>query len=209
MTGYVLVGYKFFGALFVETTVNYWFSFAIQAVFIHYGVKIILTVFITCIINLWKKSWGKNPISTRLQALIVFGGVKGARSFGLVAQYKGAPFASLFQESITFMIVFSVLVDTLISKMIARSLRKQLERREDVNHIPVFPDLVEAKVDGWMQRLMALEATVYGYLVDEDYEHMNEVRERRDHDREDALDRIDEMAMGPNENDDFVGNKKQ
>ena len=194
VTGYVLVGYKFFGYIFIEDKNRWnWIEFAAISLVIHYAIKIFLTAFLSLMINIWKNSWGKNPISTRLQALLVFGGVKGAKSFALIASYRNAPFGEMFIRAINFMIVFSVLVDFLISKFIARSLRKRLEAREDVNHIPVFPDVMETKVDWFTSLLIDLETKFYSCLVIDDYFHKDEVREKREHDREEANKLIDEI----------------
>ena len=62
-------------------------TLAVLTILISYIVKLLIILTITLVINLRKR----RPIGTRLQALLVFGGVRGPRSYGLVIEYHNAP----------------------------------------------------------------------------------------------------------------------
>jgi len=159
---FVIVGYQFSDVMF-NTSIN----FTILTLFVNYGVKAMIIITITLIINYRQK----RPIGTRLQALLTFGGVRGPRSYFMIVMYENAPWSQTFHHTQLHLIVFSVIVDTLISKLLVRSIRKKLESRKDkhVTMIPL-PHEWEESVAGCMDSLLKLEERFKTFLITKDEE---------------------------------------
>ena len=189
LTCFLIVGYKFSDIMFHNSSVV---TLAVLTILISYIVKLLIIISITLMINLRKR----RPIGTRLQALLVFGGVRGPRSYGLVIEYHNAPFTELFVETQLHLIVFSVLVDTLITKALLRSIRRKILKLKDkhVTMIPL-PSGVEHHIDTCMEKLIAFEMKFQRFLVSSKEELAEETRLRRDHDREVAMDELDKKSF--------------
>ena len=187
MLCYIIVGYEFSQDMF-----GFCIPFTLITIVVSYIVRVVIILTITVIINSKKK----RPIGSRLQALLVFGGVRGPRSFAMVVDYNNAPYSVLFKSTQLHLIVFSVVVDTLITKLIIRSIRKKLEKLKD-KHVTVIPlpDMVETKVDGCMNWLLGIEAKFQKFLVSNKDELKEEVREAREKAREEAIEELDKMSF--------------
>ena len=138
----------------------------------------------------------KRPIGTRLQALLLFGGVRGPRSYALTCFYGNAPYGNLFRDTQLLLIVFSSLVDTLISKMLVRSIRRKLNKIEGDKFVPIIPlpVMVEEGCDGCMAKLIQLEERILGWLVLDREEVSNwDLRDERDREIEEVTSQINHL----------------
>ena len=187
---YVLVGYKFSDVMFRDVNVV---TFASVTIIVTYVVKFLLVSAITLLINLTRK---KRPIGIRLQALLVFGGVKGPRTYGSMLNYQNAPFSYLFLDTQVHLIVFSVLVDTLINKVLVRSIKKKIVGLKDkhVTMIPL-PSGVEDRIASCMDSLVHLELKIQKLLVTKKEEIEDFSRLKREQDAQHALDELDRKSF--------------
>ena len=192
LLGFVLIGYKFYRSIVVFLDV---WKFVLMVILVSYFVRLVIIITITCVLNFKRK----RPIGTRLQGLLLFGGVRGPRSYALTCFYGNAPYALLFRDAQLLLIVFSVIVDTLISKMIVRSIRRKLDKIKGDKFVPIIPlpVIIEDNLDGCMTRIIKLEGTVLGCLLsDEDGSHFD-TRDERDREMEEATNKINDLEKDP------------
>jgi len=192
LLGFVLIGYKLYRSFAVFF--NIW-KFVLMVLSVSYFVRLVIIFTITCVLNFRRK----RPIGTRLQGLLLFGGVRGPRSYALTCFYGNAPYAALFRDAQLLLIVFSVIVDTLISKMLVRSIKRKLDKIKGDKFVPIIPlpEIVENNLDGCIMRVIKLEEKILGWLVaEEDRQHLNE-REERDLEMEEATSEINHLEKDP------------
>jgi len=192
LLGFVLIGYKLYRSFAVFF--NIW-KFVLMVLSVSYFVRLVIIFTITCVLNFRRK----RPIGTRLQGLLLFGGVRGPRSYALTCFYGNAPYAALFRDAQLLLIVFSVIVDTLISKMLVRSIKRKLDKIKGDKFVPIIPlpEIVENNLDGCIMRVIKLEEKILGWLVaDEDRQHLNE-RDERDLEMEEATSEINHLEKDP------------
>ena len=192
LLGFVLIGYKLYRSFAVFF--NIW-KFVLMVLSVSYFVRLVIIFTITCVLNFRRK----RPIGTRLQGLLLFGGVRGPRSYALTCFYGNAPYAALFRDAQLLLIVFSVIVDTLISKMLVRSIKRKLDKIKGDKFVPIIPlpEIVENNLDGCIMRVIKLEEKILGWLVaEEDRQHLNE-REERDREMEEATSEINHLEKDP------------
>ena len=192
LLGFVLIGYKLYRSFAVFF--NIW-KFVLMVLLVSYFVRLVIIFTITCVLNFRRK----RPIGTRLQGLLLFGGVRGPRSYALTCFYGNAPYAALFRDAQLLLIVFSVIVDTLISKMLVRSIKRKLDKIKGDKFVPIIPlpEIVENNLDGCIMRVIKFEEKVLGWLVaDEDRQHLNE-RDERDREMEEAMSEINHLEKDP------------
>ena len=156
---YIVIGYKFMSVDFEQV-----YKYALIALVASYLTKSIMIIATSVIINLWKKS----KIKTQMQGLLIFGGIRGARSFPLLIAYVGA-FDRTFKDMLLIIIVFSVLVDGIISNVLVIVLRKELynpavEDRE----IHMVPWVMEKRTNGCVDWLRKKELILYNMFKVED-----------------------------------------
>jgi len=192
LLGFVLIGYKLYRSFAVFF--NIW-KFVLMVLLVSYFVRLVIIFTITCVLNFRRK----RPIGTRLQGLLLFGGVRGPRSYALTCFYGNAPYAALFRDAQLLLIVFSVIVDTLISKMLVRSIKRKLDKIKGDKFVPIIPlpEIVENNLDDCIMRVIKLEEKILGWLVaDEDRQHLNE-RDERDREMEEATSEINHLEKDP------------
>ena len=195
LLGFVVIGYKLFRSFAVFFDI---WKFVLMVLLVSYLVRLVIILTITCVLNFKRK----RPIGTRLQGLLLFGGVRGPRSYALTCFYGNAPYAALFRDAQLLLILFSVIVDTLISKMLVRSIKRKLDKIKGDKFVPIIPlpVIVEDNLDGCMMRVIKLEERILGCLVpDEDREHLDVWDEREDRDRkmEEATSEINHLEKDP------------
>ena len=189
LIGFVLIGYKFFRSLVVISKI---WKFALMVIIVSYFARVLIIITISCVLNFRRK----RPIGTRLQALLLFGGVRGPRSYALTCFYGNAPYGNLFRDTQLLLIVFSSLVDTLISKMLVRSIRRKLNKIEGDKFVPIIPlpVMVEEGCDGCMAKLIQLEERILGWLVLDREEVSNwDLRDERDREIEEVTSQINHL----------------
>ena len=191
---FVFIGYVFFG-IFAKTgkDIEAALLFAVTVLMITYAVRIVIILITTVFINVRKR----RPIGTRLQMLLVFAGVRGPYSFGMILQYDNAPFSSTFKDAQVFLIIWSIIFDYMISKIIIRNIRDRLEQLQEKhiedNEIFPWPEVVEENVDDIMSCVFTLEHKLYSYVVTNKEELNEETRKKRERDRLEALKKVDDI----------------
>ena len=156
---YIFIGYKFMSVDFRQV-----YSYALIALIASYLAKSIMISTASVLINLWKKS----KIKTQMQGLLIFGGIRGARSYPLLVSYIGA-FSRTFQDMLLIFIVFSVLVDGIISNVFVTVLRRKLYKPSvEDREIHMVPLLVERRTTSCVEWLRKKELLLYNLFKLED-----------------------------------------
>merc|ERR1719233_1196387 len=109
---YILVGYFAIHVDFSEV-----WDFALVSIIIIYIIRILVTVILSLIINMFRLS----AISFKWQ-LLIFGGPRGPMSLAMVAAYIG-PYHKLFEYTTLLVIVFSQIVDGIMARYLATQLK--------------------------------------------------------------------------------------
>jgi len=192
LLGFVLIGYKLFRAIIVLSKT---WRFVLMVLLVSYFVRLVIIFTITCVLNFKRK----RPIGTRLQGLLLFGGVRGPRSYALTCFYGNAPFGALFRDAQLLLIVFSVIVDTLIAKMIVRSIKRKLDKIKGDKFVPIIPlpVIIENNLDGCMMRVIRMEERILGCLVADDEGLHFGKRDQRDTEMEEATSEINHLEKDP------------
>ena len=163
-----------------------------MVIIVSYFARLIIIITISFVLNFRRK----RPIGTRLQALLLFGGVRGPRSYALTCFYGNAPYAHLFRDAQLLLIVFSSLVDNLISKMLVRRIRRKLVKIEGDKFVPIIPLplMVEEGCNGCMAKIIQLEEKILGWLVVDREEVSNwDIRDERTREIEEATSQINHL----------------
>ena len=156
---YIFIGYKFMSVDFKQV-----YQYALIALVASYLTKSIMIIVTSLIINLWKKS----KIKTQMQGLLIFGGIRGARSYPLLVGYLG-PFSRTFQDMLLIIIVFSVLVDGIISNVLVIVLRRWLYNPSvEDREIHMVPWVMERKTNSCVEWLRKKELILYNLFKVED-----------------------------------------
>ena len=112
---YVLVGYQI--ANIVNRDEFYFSMLTMCLLFVIRALVILLVSFIMNMTSSGRIGW-------KLQALIIFGALRGPRTIGFILQLSGKPYDTRFINGQFYIIIISLLVDTTISKYLSSVIRE-------------------------------------------------------------------------------------
>ena len=122
----MLVGYKIVNIVNKEE-----FYFSMLTMCVLFVIRAFVILLVSFIMN--KTSSGR--IGWKLQALIIFGALRGPRTIGFILQLSGKPYDTVFINAQFYIIIISLFVDTTISKYLSSKIQEDKKLKQKMEQL--------------------------------------------------------------------------